>query len=420
MTKEERRAWLIVFVLVINLLIVFGPASTPGVFFPPLLKTFGWDRARLSLIFSVSGAGIGLSGLLVGWMLERIEARLVMSAGIFVAGLGLVVASFSHSFAWLFIGYLLFGVGTGGAFLVPCSFVVANWFSGERSSRRGLAMGIVVSAVSVGGMLLVELAQYVIISHGWHAAYLAMAAPMFAIALPLVAIVIRSRPADQDSRATSEHSTFTSRGADIPGLEVSEALKTRSFWFVAYAGFVWAFVAGAILVHVVTYMTGIGYSASTGALTLSIILGCTAVGQFFVGFLADSFGARKTMAVSYMVEALGIASMMGARNPIFYVLFLILYGSTWGAPTVLIPLLMLESLGLKRYGTLGGIVLGLGAAAGQAIGPFVLGRVYDVTGVYTDALRLIVILLILAAGVSLACVPLTVAEGKLSRRAAIV
>lgn len=422
MTKPERRAWSVVAVLVVNMLIVFGPVSTPGVFFPPLLKTFGWDHERVSLVFSVSGAAIGLSGLAVGWMLERIEARLVMSVGIAIAGVGLLLASRANSFGLLFTALLVFGLGIGGAFNVPSSFVVANWFGGERISRRGLAMGIVMSAASVGGMVVVEGAQYVIVNHGWRAAYLAMAVPMFVIVLPLVIAVIRSRPTDHAlaMSAGPDEADAHAETAEVPGLEVGEALKTRSFWLIIYANFLFAFVAGAMIVHLVTYITGIGYSASTGALTLSIVLGCTAVGQFLAGFLADTFGPRRTMAVAYVLEALGIASLIGARSPVLYVLFLLLYGCTWGAALVLVPILLLESLGLKRYGSFGGIALGLAAALGQAAGPLVLGRVYDATGYYTDALQLIVVMLVLGAGAALICVPLESAEGKLDRHAAII
>jgi len=51
MTQRERQGWIIVASLFVVLMFVFGSGyNTGGLFFPFLLKHFGWPRAQLSTL----------------------------------------------------------------------------------------------------------------------------------------------------------------------------------------------------------------------------------------------------------------------------------------------------------------------------------------------------------------------------------
>ena len=149
MTQRERQGWIIVAALFVTLLLVFGSGyNTGGLFFPHLLKHFGWKRAQLS---TLQGAALplsaGLSAPLIGWLLDRVEARIVMVAGVIMTACSFLIASRVDSFGPLFGAYVLLGVGIGASTLLPCSLVIANWFG----ARRGLAMGLTFAGTSLGG-----------------------------------------------------------------------------------------------------------------------------------------------------------------------------------------------------------------------------------------------------------------------------
>ncbi|MGH7864498.1 MAG: MFS transporter, partial [Candidatus Binataceae bacterium] len=151
MTQQERQGWTIVASLFVTLLLVFGGGyNTFGVFFTPLLNQFGWSRAQLSTLPSALAISAGFAAPLIGWLLDRVEARIVIAIGAALAGVAYLGASQANSYLPMLACYALLGLGVGGATLLPCSLVVANWFK----SNRGLALGVTFAGTSIGGMLM--------------------------------------------------------------------------------------------------------------------------------------------------------------------------------------------------------------------------------------------------------------------------
>ena len=69
---------------------------------------------------------------------------------------------------------------------------------------------------------------------------------------------------------------------------------------------------------------------------------------------------------------------------------------------MLIPLITMESLGLKHYPSLGGI-LRVGEAAGAMLGPVALGRIFDLTSSYRPAFGLCILCATVGAAATLGC-----------------
>ena len=68
----------------------------------------------------------------------------------------------------------------------------------------------------------------------------------------------------------------------------------------------------------------------------------------------------------------------------------------------LIPLLTMESLGLKHYGSLGG-VLRIAEATGAVLGPLTIGRIFDLTNSYGPAFGLSILCAIVGLVATLGC-----------------
>ena len=394
MTTRERQGWFIVATMFVVLLLVFGGGyNTVPVFVPALLRAFPqWSHQRVSILPSVLAASAGISILPIGWLIDRVEASVVMVFGALAAGSSFLIASQANSLAPMVVAYLLLGVGIAAGTVLPASLVIANWFS----VRRGLAMGIANAGSTTGGMLMTLVAGYVILHWGWRAAYMTLGTPMIVVVIPLVLIVVRSRP-------PGEVRLTVAQAADrLEGFEPVSAFATRSFWMIVVAQFCFAFAATGTLIHMASHLEGLGYSRGNAALAISLIFGFATLGKVIMGFAADRITARIALATTFAIQSIGVATIFVVGHAGLIALFVVIYGISVAAPLMLLPLVIAESMGLKRFGFLSGIT-GLAQTTGAAVGPIVAGKIFDISGSFVPAFELMIVVNIVAAIAILAC-----------------
>jgi MFS family permease len=398
MIRTEREAWLVVGTLFTTLFFVFGAGyNTAGVFVTPLVAQFGWSRAQVSLLQTALALAAGVVVPAVGLLLDRLEARGVIAVGALLAGAGFLLASRTGTFALMLTAYVLVGAGLGAATLLPCSLVVANWFG----ARRGLALGITMGGTSLGGMTMTLVASRVMARAGWRAAYLALALPMLVVVVPVVLATVRTRP-----RGVA---TVSASADALPGLEVGAALRARSFWFVGLAQFFFAFAVSGTGLHAIPYFIELGYTPSGAAQLASLVLGVAGLGKLAMGALADRIGGRRALVVDFVLCAGGMTCLLFAGNTLGAAGFVAAYGLAVGAPLTLIPMVLAESLGLRRFGSISGLT-GLFNILGAATGPVVTGRFFDASGSYVTPFGVFIVALLLGAAVASGCVPFEAAE----------
>jgi MFS family permease len=411
--KEAPGAWLVVAVLFGCWFFVWGGgANTGAVFFPPLLQHFGWSRARLSSGFAASALSAGAFGLVVGWLLDRIDARKVMVSGVALVAAGYILITRTHNFSQFFSCNLLLGVGFVACTGIPSSLVLANWFN----ERRGLAMGIALAGASIGGAVMTPTVNWAISSHGWKFGYLLVATPMIVITIPLLIAFVRTRPAAEPApeRAASEPAPAP---IELPGLEIGEALRGRSMWLITLVQFLFASLFAGLGQHIIAYLMDVGYSADVAARVLSMLFVFTTIGSLVSGPLADRVNARLATAATWFITAIAVLALLGAGHFSALMIYAVLIGAVGGAFGVLIPLLMLESLGIRRFGSLMGIA-GVLSTLGYAAGPVVTGWIHDRTGSYVAAIWMFIGVAIVCVVACLACRPLQSVLDERAREAA--
>jgi MFS family permease len=387
MTQHHRQGWLVVGSVAATNFVVMGPSiGTIGIFFTPLIKQFGWSREQVSMIATAFLFAMGVVNPLVGWLLDRIPARIPMSVGAAAAGAAFLLASRVNSLGALIACYALIGLGVGASTITPGLIVAANWFSGQ----RGLAIGITIAGAGLGGCVLPPLVSHLIALYGWRATMVCIGVPMFVLALPLILLIIRTRP----EGAGGEEQAAAS------GLELGAALRALPFWLLVamQLGFTVAF-AGAYF-HMVPFLIGAGYSAQAAAFIFGAQAAVSLPGYLVLGTLADRFGAKPVLAGALVVQAVSMMLLLAIAGHHFTtgltVIFVVTYGLTVGSGTALGAVLLAEALGLRSYGALSGII-GLIATVGSAVGPIVAGHIYDTTASYSAAFELCAALMLAAA-----------------------
>jgi MFS family permease len=393
MTRSDRQAWIIAAGLFVSLFFLWGGGyNTSPVFLGALLKAFGWSHSKVSWMPAVLVLAVGIMGPIAGWLLDHFDARIVMGTGAALTGVSFIAASRATTFGQLLIAYLLLGVGLGASAWMPASVVIANWF-GE---RRGTALGLATAGMESGGMVMALAVGYIIARHSWRAAYFALSIPALVLVLPFLAIVVKGRPAETASQKAGESH------APLQGLELAEAIRTRVFWMLLLAQLAWGLSAGAVI-HIVAYLTGIGYTLQFATIAFSALAGLAALGKPTMGFLADRMGGKNVLGIALLMLAISHILVLGAQYEWLLVLYLLVLGISVASPVALVPLVLAEAVGMRRFGTIFGWVQGCGTL-GLFGGPLIAGQLYDLTRSYTASFELAALIAVMGTAASFLCV----------------
>jgi MFS family permease len=375
-------------------LCISGAGYLFGVFFPVLIRHFGWNRAALSGANAAGLVVIGALGPFVGRLTDRYGPRAVIAIGGVLCGAGFTglgfvgrfasVASLLPPLAQFYLCYVLFSVGVAAAAFVPINTVVANWFV----RQRGLAMGVTATGMSLGGLFLVPLTGVFIDRLGWRAAFALVGALMCVSVVPIGLFVMRLRPADmglEPDGGTAGHTTSSERsaGRDAHEVTLSQALRTASFWALGVAYAAYGLAQSSILVHAISLLTERGRSAQSARLVLSSTALSSTVAKVVIGHLADRVSVKRLVAGCFALLALGTSLLTVPQTDAAWP-FAVFSGVAMGGTSSMAGPLIAARFGVAHFGAIfGGVhVFLLGASAAS---PVISGYVYDVTGSYTPA-----------------------------------
>jgi len=368
-----------------------GPfVGSSGVFLVPLVRSFHSSHAHVARVVTASLLTMGLFSLAAGWLVDWVGARLVMSLGVLAYALGYWGASSAHSLRWVTYFYAVAGVGAAFAGRVPIMVVAVNWFK----ERSGTASGLAMFGNSWGMTLAPLVVAWLITSYGWRVAMRGLALPLLLIGFPLCVSLIRTRPSQGQVKSAAEQLS------SLAGLELRPALCTLTFWLLMIAELLFSAANAGVLYHMAIYEVGLGYGLQTAARMLSLMTIVGGVGVAAAGWLADRLGVKQLQIVTMLLMATGILSLMSASNRHIGLWGVagcsLLYGTGGASQVTLLPILVAQTLGLRRMGSLTGIIVFLATLA-SAFGPILSGWIFDRSGSYLPAFALCSLLAISAA-----------------------
>src|SRR5260370_39242897 len=103
------------------------------------------------------------------------------------------------------------------------------------------------------------------------------------------------------------------------------------------------------------------------------------VGNLSLGRSADRLSPRIVLALVFAGAALRTILLLAAGSAAMLAGFILLVGIASGTPLVLLPLVFIQSLGLKRLGSMQGAA-GILAPIHAAVGPGAARRIFHVSG----------------------------------------
>ncbi|MEM7101236.1 MAG: MFS transporter, partial [Pseudomonadota bacterium] len=318
---------------------------------------------------------------MVGRALDKYPLRRVIAVGSASMATGFVLLSFVQNPVqfYLVIGVFI-GFGASSMGQLATSKLVTNWFD----RRRGTALGIAATGVSMSGVVMPYISAELIESFGWRNGFLMYGLFTAFVVVPLVLRVVISKPEDvgmHPDGADQSLSPVTVGGAPPPQIRMGAVVRDQNFWVIAVS-FAFVFCCmSATLTHMVPRVTDLGYSLSQASLTMSLCAGLGVAGKLSFGWLGDRLGIRTNMWLIMVVQFAGQLVMYLSTDLLMFGLGAALFGYGVGGVVPMQATAVAKTFGRERFGA----VLGLIRPAQfpiQILGVPFAGWVYDSYGSY--------------------------------------
>jgi MFS family permease len=368
---------------VLLFLVGMGAMFQLAVSLKPMADDFGWPRAVPSIAFSLQFLGSGLGGIVMGFWMDRAGAAKPVMLGALMMGTGAMLASRVGNEWELYLIYgVMLGLGGQATLYTPLMTNVMLWFA----DRRGMALGVVASGQSVAGVLWPPVFRYFNDSFGWRETFFWYGLFAFLTMTPL-ALVLRRRPevAGLSGPATVPRPRRLEAPKPRP-VQVLGRLNARQLQFCLQGAILGCCVAMSLpLGHIVAHTSDLGHPLARGAEMLSIILGASFFSRVFGGsMIVDRFGGLRALFVFSGLQAAGLGLFALVDGLLGLYLVSALFGLGYGGINMCYPSIIREYLPASEAGRRTGMVVLFGAF-GMAIGGWVGGQMYDLTGGYTVA-----------------------------------
>ncbi len=361
-----------------------------GVVMKNVVAEFEWSRAAFAAASAPLLLAMGLSAPLVGSLTERFGGRAVLSGAAVVLGLALVGFSQIQSLWQFYVASALLGIGMTGVGDVAVAAVAARWFR----RQRGMALAIVYTGSNLGGIAVPIAVTGVAELASWRAAIGVLGVAMTVLILPAALLAVREPEGVADEYEPQPTPVAGGAAAD---LELGEALRTRTFWVMAFVLFSFYFYYLGINQHLVPFLTDIGFSDARAAASLSGAVGLGVLAKLGMGVLADRIPKRRALRLNFALLAAASLGLLFVDRPGVLVAFLVAHGFATAAENVVLPLVVADCFGVRHLAKIYGALM-VTLFPGGVLGPIFAGAVFDRLGDYRAAFALFAALNLLGLG----------------------
>ncbi len=353
-----------------------------GLVLVPIAQEFNLPRTSISFVFFILAICSALIYPVIGHLADKYGARIVILIGHLVFVAALFAVSLTRNITEFYAAFVF--AGLSGSVLGPILFtkIIAGWFDRYRGFFLGIISGV---GYGVGSTLMPLFAVFVLKGNDWRTTYQAIALLVLVIGLPAIFLFLKNPP---DPLPPKTH--MRKKGvAEIPGLLLREAIRTRAFWMVLLAISVCSGCMLAVFTHIVPILMDRGFAVTSATSVLSIFALFTVFGQIGTGFLLDHFRKPNLIAPFFFIPVLGLPLLMTASQSSTLLLAGALMGLGMGTEFGLLPFCLSRYFGLKAYGKISGLIYGI-IALTNGFFPVLMDVAFDLGGSYVMAINIVI------------------------------
>jgi MFS family permease len=371
---DSRYAWARLLVVLLLMTIGSGAMYVIAVVLPAVQAEFGVARAAASLPYTLMMLGFGLGGIAMGKLADRFGVMWVVLVGAAGLGSGFIVAGHASSLLGFALahGVLMGALGSSSIF-APLVADTSLWFV----RRRGIAVAICASGNYLAGAVWPPIVQHFIELVGWRQTYVGLGVFCTVTMVPL-ALLLRPRPPAVAVAAV--RSTNAPRPSTRPfGMSMNAAQA-----LLCIAGVACCVAMAMPQVHIVAYCGDLGFGAARGAQMLSLMLAAGIVSRIVSGLICDRIGGLRTLLLGSVLQGLALLLFLPFDGLLSLYVISALFGLFQGGIVPSYAIIVREYFPPEEAGARVGTVL-MATLFGMALGGWMSGKVFDLTGSYHAA-----------------------------------
>jgi MFS family permease len=404
MARRARRGgtfygWYVALALFFSIFLSVGLRQGYGVFVSTWQDDFSVSVATVSIAAAVGWLMNGLAQPIFGRITDVMGGRGVILVSLLVMGGGSVaMAAVPNVYVLIGLYGFIISFATGGVSFTPAGVIVARWFR----RKRGVAISLLTTGGSAGGLVLVPFAAYLLAFSNWRTAWLVMGLIILGLAVPLIALVVRSDPSDMglqpdgDDAPTGDGVRSGPPAGPLDAKRWRDSLSSPPIWQLSLAYVVCGVTTASIAVHFVRWAESESISAGTAAIAFGVLSGINGLSIVAVGLLSDRMPRRVLLGGVYFIRAFAFLALVFLPGQAALWSFAIIGGMSWLATVPLTTALAADVYGVRHLGVLAGLI-NMTHQMGGAAAVYVFGLVFDRYNTYDPAYLAGAALLVLAA-----------------------
>jgi MFS family permease len=336
---------------------------------PLVEEEFGASRAWSSMPYTLTMIGFATGNFVVGRLVDRFGVTFSLQLATITIIASFVLSALATNIVTLSIVHIFLGLGTAVGF-GPLMADISHWFY----RRRGIAVAIVASGNYLSGAIWPVILSSVILNDGWRAVYWVLAG-ITLLLIPLSLTLKRKAP---DAAVSVADTARTARAA-------TTGLTSRTLaLLLGFAGIGCCVAMSMPQVHIVAYCVGLGYGPAVGQQMLALMLLGGAVSRIAFGMVADKLGGVRTVLVGSCLQCIALFFYLPWDGMVSLYVISLVFGLSQGGIVPSYALVVREYMPAKDAGQWVGFVLMM-TILGMALGGWMSGWIYDVTGSYQAA-----------------------------------
>ena len=337
---------------------------------PDIQQEFKIDRGTASIPFALTMVGFAIGNWVMGHVVDRygITKTIILAATVNTAGY--IAAMYVNNVYYLSILQFFIGLGTAAAF-GPLIADTSHWFL----KRRGIAVALIASGNYFSGAIWPPLFNNTLQSDGWRDVYWILALSTVFIMIPL-SFLLAKKISEETARISDAASSDKRQNVSISPKALTILLSI--------AGIGCCVAMSMPQVHIVAFCIDLGFGPAVGAEMLSLMLIGGIISRLINGLIADKLGGVYTLLIGSTLQCIALFLYLPFDGLVSLYIVSLVFGLSQGGIVPSYAIIIREYLPGADAGTRVGFVM-MCTIMGMAIGGWMSGWIYDLTGSYAAA-----------------------------------